>query len=298
MEMKELKTKYDEILKKVYIERDGPFYMGDFPYSEKYPLYLKRSLLTNIMKCMSSSTKRAYREAKEITEENGIPPKFLSVGSSASFCFISLNIDEDSNPKEGADFFAEEGDTIKKVTFEKKLPILNDLNDISPHMDAYAKGDNREYFFECECNEMFDEHPIVLSKKYFATSMNLIVDFIPKKYLKEKEGNYEVSTLLFGLTNPVFDIKKFLIHLMEIRCNQKKPKSSLIYYYCFPSREAVDNEEIVNLCYRLLNETKTVFSSPIIKKYCDKTGIKLSLYLYKKGPSEYAASSSNTSKVI
>lgn len=298
MELKKLKTKYDEILKKAYLERGGAFYMGDFPYSEKYPLYFKRSLLTNIMKTMSSSTKRAYREANEITENKGIPPKFLSVGSSASFCFVSLNVNKFINPKQGADFFAEESDTIKRVTFEKTLPMLDDSNDISPRMDAYAKGDNREYFFECECNEMFDEHPLVLSKKYFATSKNFIVDYIPKEYIKEKEGNCEISPLLFGLTNPVFDIKKFLIHLMEIRCNQKKPNSSLIYYYCFPTRRDVDNDEILTLCYQLLKETKIIFSSPIIKNYCDKNGIKLHLYIYVQGPAEYAASSSNSIKII
>ena len=222
--LKELKEEYDETLKRSYLRVGNGFYNADFPYSQKYPLYFRKHILNNLISNMRKDVFLAYKEGAghELDEgPNGVPPKFLSIGSSSQFCFTSLDINQYINEKEGADFFAHDGERIKRTYFEKQLPVFDDSS-IPPHMDAYAKTNKREYFFECKCHEMFDVHTLKLSKKYFGTDKDLVVDHIPQQYLTIEGGMIAIDPSAFGVENTVFDIKQLLTHLMGIVCNKSK----------------------------------------------------------------------------
>ena len=296
--LKELKNEYDETLKRSYLKLGNGFFNANFPYSSKYPLYFKKHILGNLIEDMRKDVYLAYKEGSghELDEgPNGIPPKFLSIGSSSCFCFTSLDINEYINEKEGADFFSREGERIKRTYFEKQLPILND-DSIPPHMDAYAKTTKREYFFECKCHEMFDAHSIKLSKKYFGTDKDLVVDYIPRQYLKEDGEMIDINPSIFGVTETVFDIKQLLTHLMGITCNKTKKECDLIYYYSFPMEKDIEDERIKEVINKTKEDSIKIFESEIIKKYCIKHGITIRMFGHHSA-FHYAASKRDTYQI-
>ena len=295
--MSSLKYEYDEILKQRYLEKGNGFYDDDFPYSSKYPHYFKKHVLKNLLDDMNSTTKKAYMvgAGKEFEEKNGRPPKFLSIGSSSLFCYLALSTDC-ADDKEGADYFSIGDDKINNVEFEKKLKVLPG-NANPPHMDAYAKTKNREYFFECKCHEMFDKHNIRLSKKYFSTDKDLVVNYIPQEYLIDNGKFYAVDSNAFGIENSAFDIKQFLTHLMGIKCNMQKQEVQFIYFYCLPPKNLIKNNKILDICQKAISDANALFKSDIVSNYCNNNGIKLSLYVY-DGPAVYAASKDNVTKII
>ncbi len=275
-----LKTEYDEILKREFLKERGSSPERYFPYSMQYPNYFKKSILVSIAKNMRKDVLYAYLNGsgQELREQaNGIPPKFLSIASSSSFCYFSLNINGKSVLKEGADFFSHNGERINKVYFEKKLPILSNCQS-TPHIDAYAKTIKREYFFECKCHEIFDYHPIKLSKRYFDSSKDLITKYIPKKYLTIKDKYITINSVVFGVTNFAFDIKQLLTHLMGIACNKKAKKCDLIYFYAFPDMKDIQNNKIIALIEKIKKDAIQIFESQIIKDYCLKNGITIHFY--------------------
>ena len=278
--LKELKEEYDKTLKRSYLRVGNGFYNADFPYSQKYPLYFRKHILSNLIRNMRKDVYQAYKKGAghELDEgPNGIPPKFLSIGSSSCFCFTSLDINEYINEKEGADFFSHEGENIKRTYFEKQLPVLEDSS-IPPHMDAYAKTTKREYFFECKCHEMFDIHPLILSKKYFGTGRDLVVDYIPKQYLKEDGGMIAIDPSVFGVKETVFDIKQLLTHLMGIACNKTKKECDLIYFYSFPMEQDIEDSRITEVIDKVKSDAIKIFESEIIMNYCLKHNITLRMY--------------------
>lgn len=297
--MQQLKKEYDERLKEGYLKAGNGFYDDDFPYSPSYPLYMRRKVLDSLISYMGKSAYEAYKNGagKELDEgENGTPPKFLHVASSSRFCFTSLNVSDAINEKEGADYFSHEGEKIKRVYFEKQLPILEDRA-IPPHMDAYAKTSQREYFFECKCHEMFDEHERSLSKRYFGTGKDLIVDHIPSQYLHDEGKEVTIDFACFGLKKETtFDLKQFLTHLMGIVCNKSREQCDFIYLYCLPKKGSVKNESIEKILDSTIEDALTLFESDIVKAYCDEHGISLRLYSY-EGVRDYAADGKLVSKI-
>ena len=295
--LKELKREYDKTLKRSYLRFGNGLFNNDFPYSNKYPLYYKKDILNNLIKQMRKDVYKAYIEGggHELEEGiNGRPPKFLSISSSSQFCFTSLNIDKYTNKKEGADYFSHDGESIKRTYFEKQLPILKDV--IPPHMDAYAKTRKREHFFECKCHEMFDIHSLSLSKKYFDTGKDFIVDYIPKEYLIDNGSSYIFNPIVFDVEDPLFDIKQLLTHLMGIVCNKSRKECDLIYYYSFPLDEDIKDERIKEVIEKVKSDAIKVFESIIIKKYCLKHHITLRLYAHHSAY-HYATSENNTYKI-
>lgn len=296
--MKELKNSYDETLKRRHLRLGNGFNDNNFPYSPKYPHYYKRFILKNLIENMRKDVYEAYKNGAghELDEgKNGTPPKMLSVGSSSAFCFTSLVVDRHTNIKEGADFFSKEGETIRRTYFEKVLPIFEKENIIPPHMDAYAKSKSSEYFFECKCHEMFDQHPLKLSKKYFDTDKDLIVDYLPKESLVLEKGEYSISEEIFGVKDTTFDIKQLLTHLMGIKCNKKMRESHLIYYYSFPEETDVDDSRLLEVMNKTKEDAVKIFESSVIKDYCEKNNIRLHLYI--KKADNYASSVRNTIKI-
>lgn len=296
--LKELKEEYDKTLKKGYLKLGNGAFDGDFPYSVKYPLYFKRSFLRAFVKQMRKSVYLAYKEGAghELDEgANGVPPKFLSIGSSSQFCFVSLNINDYLNEKEGADYFSHEGERIKRVYFEKKLPVFND-NSIPPHIDAYAKTPKREYFFECKCHEMFDQHPLKISKRYFNTGKDLIIDYIPQEFLIEEGKMITINKEAFGLKETLFDIKQLLTHLMGIECNKKRKNCDLIYFYSFPKESDIEDSRISEVIQKVKDDTVKIFESKIIKSYCSAHNITLRFYAY-DGHGTYAARNTLVHKI-
>lgn len=296
--LKGLKREYDEALKRGYLRAGNGFYDNDFPYSPKYPLYFKKSVLRNLIKRMRKSVYLSYKKGAghELDEgPNGIPPKFLSIGSSSRFCFVSLNVDDGINEKEGADFFSHEGERIKRTYFEKRLPVFDD-DSTPPHMDAYAKTRKREYFFECKCHEMFDTHPLRLSKKYFNTGKDLIVDHIPPEYLTEVGSAIAISPEAFGVKDTMFDIKQLLTHLMGIECNRTRKHCDLIYFYSFPEEMDIVDPRISEVIQKVKVDAVTIFECKIIKDYCSAYNITLRLYSF-DGNCRYAASESRVKRI-
>ena len=296
--LKELKEEYDKTLKKSYLRVGNGFCDADFPYSQKYPLYFKRHILINLIFNMRKDVRLAYQEGAghELDEgPNGVPPKFLSIGSSSRFCFTGLDINEYINEKEGADFFSHEGENIKRTYFEKQLPVLDDSS-IPPHMDAYAKTTKREYFFECKCHEMFDIHSLILSKKYFGTGRDLVVDYIPKQYLKEDGGMIAIDPSAFGVKDTVFDIKQLLTHLMGIACNKIRKECDLIYFYSFPMEQDIENKRLIEVIDKVKNDAIKIFESKIIMNYCLKHNITLRMYGHHSAY-HHAANDSNSYRI-
>ena len=278
--LKGLKEKYDETLKRSYLRVGNGFYNAVFPYSPRYPLYFRKYILGNLISEMRKDIYLAYKEGagRELDEgPNGVPPKFLSIGSSSCFCFTSLDVNKNIDKKEGADFFSRDGERIKRTYFEKQLPVFDDSS-IPPHLDAYAKTNKREYFFECKCHEMFDTHTLKLSKKYFGTGKDLVVDYIPQQYLIEEGGMIEINSSAFGVRNTVFDIKQLLTHLMGIVCNKTKKECDLIYFYSFPMEKDIEDERLIEVIEKVKTDATKIFESDIIKNYCSKYNITIRMY--------------------
>lgn len=289
--LKNLKKEYDNTLKRNYLRINDGFWENDFPYSPKYLNYLKKDILKNLVKAMRDDVYEAYKngEGHELDErKNGIPPKFLSIASSSRFCFTSLDVNENTKKKEGADFFSHSGEIINKTYFEKVLPVLDKDNVTHPHLDAYAVTDKREYFFECKCHEMFDVHSLKISKSYFNTGKDLIVDYIPKEYI----NNNCINPSIFGVGTTPFDIKQLLTHLMGIKCNKKTEECDLIYYYCFPSKQDVADERLLEVMNQVIEDAKTIFKSAVISNYCIQNKINLRLFVKTFDP--YTTSENNT----
>lgn len=113
------------------------------------------------------------------------------------------------------------------------------------------KNNKKRVFFECKCHEIFDYHPIKLSKRYFDSSKDLITKYIPKKYLTIKDKYITINSVVFGVTNFAFDIKQLLTHLMGIACNKKAKKCDLIYFYAFPDMKDIQNNKIIALIEKI-----------------------------------------------
>lgn len=292
--LKNLKGIYDEALKEAYLTHGSGFGDDDFPWSPEYPLYFKNKILTNLMKNMRPEVVKAYQNAPghELEERGAIPPKFLSIASSSRFCYESLEINEFINEHEGADFFSRPGDHLETVEFEKELRV-DSVQGTPPSMDAYARGSQREYFFECKCHEMFDDHPLFLSKQYFGTGKDLIVDHIPAEFLSEKDDGYSIDPKAFGEADTLFDIKQLLTHLMGIVCNRTAPECDLIYYYALPEKTDVKDERLVGVIEKTKADAIRTFESSVIKEYCKAHHITLRLCV-KNAASPYAASKRNT----
>ena len=297
--LNELKLEYDEILKQSYLSIGQGRFNNDLPYSEKYPYYFSAKYINGIVMKMRPVVYTAYKRGAghELdVGKGGVPPKFLCIGSSALFCYESLEMTKDSKEGEGVSFFAHKHEHITDVEYEKELPVFNITNIINPHMDAYAKSENREYFFECKFHEMFDDHPIRVSQRYFNTGKDLITDYIPKEYLHQDEKIFDIDPEAFGLKGrTLFDVKQLLTHLMAIKVNKKMKECSLIYYYCFPNKKDIHDERINEIIDRVKKDAITVFKSKLIKHYCDKNGIEIEMYVKTFDP--YIASAKNTVRI-
>lgn len=295
----ELKDNYDEILKQEYFALGNGSFNNDLPYSEKYPYYFTAKYINGIVMKMRPVVYTAYKHGAghELdVGKGGVPPKFLCIGSSALFCYTSLEMNKDTKEGEGAAFFAHKHDKITNIEFEKELPVFNITNIINPHMDAYAKTENREYFFECKFHEMFDDHPMRVSQRYFNTGKDLITDHIPEEYLHLDEKIYIINPEAFGLKGrSFFDVKQLLTHLMAIKVNKKMKECSLIYYYCFPNKKDIHDDRILEIIDRVKKDAITIFKSKLIKHYCNKNGIEIEMYVKTFDP--YPASSKNTERI-
>ena len=295
----ELKDKYDEILKQSYLALGNGSFDNDLPYSSKYPYYFTAKYINRIIMKMRPIVYTAYKHSvgHELdVGKGGVPPKFLCIGSSALFCYQSLEMNKDSKEGEGASFFAHKHEHIRDVEFEKELPVFNITNIINPHIDAYAKSESREYFFECKFHEMFEDHPLRVSGRYFNTGKDLITDYIPKEYLELNEKIYDIDPKAFDLKGrTLFDVKQLLTHLMAIKVNKKMKECSLIYYYCFPNKKDIKDERINEIIDRVKKDAITVFKSKLIKHYCDKNGIEIEMYVKTYDP--YIASEKNTERL-
>ena len=166
MSKKELKDRYDKILKNDFIQENNEKAIL-FGYKLLYSNYYSKDFYETILKKELGSHYKEYKNGagKELDEVNNKPPKFLSIASSSSFCFFSLR-------NNGFKYFANkiEKNNIKvidKISFEKDLNIIPSKSFATAHLDAYFKTEQNEYFFECKCHEFFDLHDKSLSKSYF-----------------------------------------------------------------------------------------------------------------------------------
>lgn len=235
-------------------------------FRDDYPVYFKDIESAGISD-MSKKDKEAYNSGAggELKERNingkKFPPSMLSVASSSRFCYLSL-VNSDLSV-----FGIRKGSS--RIKFEEKLPILD--RGIPPHMDACLEIEDKLYFFECKCHELFDCHSIVLAESYF--KKNLIVDRIfankeykdkVKKYDDGNETHYrQYSPTILGVNeNPRFDIKQLITHIMGIQNKLRSANTNsaeLIYYYFIP-KDVKDNKQIKEVIDELENEIKVIFA--------------------------------------
>lgn len=298
------KREYDLVLKKLE-NRNDAF------RKDKYDVYFEPSIFNKeVVSTMSKSDYKSYGsgaggELKEHVNKKGetIPASMSSVGSSSRFCYLSLR---NSNL---LPFGITKSDN--NIRFEEKLHISGVEGGIPPHMDAFYENEGNYYFFECKCHEQFDNHKLKLSDSYF--DKNLIVDKIDKSFFIQnihkvnkktgKTSTYrEYSPGAFGLpSNPRFDIKQFLTHIMgieskiksEIEKGIKIKDVKLIYFYFIPD-SALKNDDIRNVISTLFSEVRIAFTS--LKRICS-TDIKFELYV-EYGNKVETASKNNVRKEI
>lgn len=292
-----LKQKYDEILKNDYIG-NNKLKSNQFGYViyNKYNNYFSNQML----EYFKTELGKHFKEydggsGQELTQKNGQPPKFLSIGSSSNFCFFSLRND-------GFKYFLSElegenyeiiNSNNKEIEFEKKLKIIP--RGIA-NLDAYVKTKKCEYFFECKCHEFFDLHDKSLSKSYFKKEQNLFVTDEKFKEWFTSEGEIIFGKNGIGINkNSGFDFKQFCTHLMGIEKNRNKNLTSfLIYYYCLPKKESFINEpEIKERIIQTINDTLRILNSEKLKTYF-KDSIKFLFFVKFDGRSEKIASDKNT----
>lgn len=300
MNKKELKDKYDEILKNDFIQENNEKailfgYKLKNSLDSNYNYYSKDFYEMNLKKELGSHYKEYKNGAgKELDEVNNKPPKFLSIASSSSFCFFSLR-------NNGFKYFANkiEKNNIKvidKISFEKDLNIIPSMTFATAHLDAYFKTEQNEYFFECKCHEFFDSHKKSLSKSYFEKEQNLFVSDEKFKEWFTSEGEIIFGKNGIGINeNSGFDFKQFCTHLMGIEKNRNKNLTSfLIYYYCLPKKELFINEpEIKEKIIQTINDTLRILNSEKLKTYF-KDAIKFLFFVKFDGRSEKIASDKNT----
>ena len=284
--LSKLKRRYDLILRELE-KRDDAF------RNDKYDVYFIPSLFEKeVISTMKKKDFDAYGsgaggELKEHSNKNGdsLPASMSSVGSSSRFCYLSLRNSDLSA------FGIKKSDS--DICFEERLPIQGVEGGIPPHMDAYYESDGNYYFFECKCHEQFDKHELKLSDAYFGK--NLIVDKIDKKYFLEsitkknkrtgKDTVYrKYDPIAFGLpSNPRFDIKQFLTHIMgiesrikgEIKNGKIIKEVKLMYFYFIPG-PVLNDKEIKDIIATLTSEVRIAFDA--LKKLCD-IDIKFELYI-------------------
>ena len=298
------KREYDLILKKLE-NRNYAF------RKDKYNVYFAPSIFNKeVVSTMSKSDYKSYGsgaggELKEHVNKKGeiTPASMSSVGSSSRFCYLSLR-NSDLLP-----FGITKNN--KNIRFEEKLHISGVEGGIPPHMDAFYENEGNYYFFECKCHEQFDNHELKLSDSYF--DKNLIVDKIDKSFFiqnihkaNKKTGKTsiyrEYSPEAFGLpSNPRFDIKQFITHIMgieskiksEIEKGIKIKDVKLIYFYFIPDL-ALKNDNIRKVISTLFSEVRIAFAS--LKNICS-TDIKFELYVQYSDKVE-TASKNNVRKEI
>lgn len=284
--LKSLKKTYDGLLKTAYLNWGNGHLDTEFPYSSRYPLYFKKSVLDDLIASMGKDIFESYKNANgnELTEgKNGTPPKMLSIGSSSRFCYCGLSVNVPIGENEGALFFLRPDDRVKTFSFEKPLPVFGGGKDdrYPPTMDAYVSGGKRDYFFECKRHEMFDYHknPFPLSARYFHTGKDLIVEHIPQRFLERKGGRLFIDASAFGLGFSPFDIKQFLTHLMGIKINKGKEACDFIYFYSLLDKEFVADDAVLSVLAQVQKDAVKVFETNFVKEYCEKNGITIRLYI-------------------
>lgn len=294
----DLKKKYDEILKKDYIGNDDKKanYFG-YEIHKNYKNYFNKERSKEIKNELEKSGHLKEYESgsgQELKEKGSMPPKFLSIGSSSSFCFFSLRND-------GYKYFARkiEEDNVEiseQIHFEKDLNIISGNKGATAHLDAYFKTKKNEYFFECKCHEFFDSHKKSLSEKYFDKKLNLFVSEEEFEDWFTSQGHIKFGASGVGIEqNSGFDFKQFCAHLMGIeKIRNNNLTSHLIYYYCLPKKDSLDEEsEIKENIVHIIKDTLKILNSEKLKKHFgDK--IKFHLFIKIDGCTEEVSNDKNT----
>lgn len=301
MNNKELKEKYDEILKKDYISGDdkkASYFGYEIHLTYKNYFNKKRSQeIEDELKKSGHLDEYKKGSGQELKEKGPIPPKFLSIASSSSFCYFSLRND-------GYKYFAKkiENDNFtlsEQISFEKDLNIIPRNKFATAHLDAYFKTKKNEYFFECKCHEFFDTHAKSLKQKYFDEKPNLFVSTGEFKDWFTSKGEIKFGESGIGIEEKSgFDFKQFCAHLMGIERNKDKDLTShLIYYYCLPKKESLIKEpDIKEKVIQAIVDTLKILNSEKLKKYFgDK--IKFHLFIKIDGYTEEPSSEKNTMPV-
>lgn len=287
-----LKQKYDEILKNDYIG-NNKLKSNQFGYViyNNYNNYFSNQMLEYFKTELGKHFKEYDSgSGQELTQKNGQPPKFLSIGSSSNFCFFSLRND-------GFKYFLSElegenyeiiNSNNKEIEFEKKLKIIP--RGIA-NLDAYVKTKKCEYFFECKCHELFDNHKTQLSKSYFNGEL-----FVSKKEFNtwfNSSGKINFENIGIN-SNSGFDFKQFCTHLMGISKN-KNLTAHLIYYYCLPKMDSIKiDKKLYKKITQFLVDTKTILTNKKLISYCEQNNIYLHFFIKFDGYTQEMASKQNT----
>lgn len=230
-------------------------------YIERYERYYDRYFSekrVNIKDSLSDEIKKSYEEGKGNEFNNG---KFYSVASSSRFAVSSFSSNLDNKIKLLDEITIEGQLKHVKIELEKDLKIEDSNGDIisHPQMDVFfTTNDNKKYYIEVKCHEIFDSHKNVeLKWKYkdviskFVNDPNTL-EPLPIKTDKGEEQyisrnrNYLTAKDFIGceLKSSHFDFKQFICHLLGIQNELEKNNDSEVhfYYLFYKNNEFIDNE--------------------------------------------------------
>lgn len=207
------------------------------------------------------------------------PPKMASVASSSRFCYKAL--------RDGAPHIKIDAD----VEFEYECPIKDKPN-IQPQLDAFSAATNT--YVEVKCHEIFDHSKQKTLGKFYADYIYGYHEGIGFNLGKEQKPDLEfaIPYAAFGLKSfpKHFDLKQFLCHLLGIACQNsgKNKEVTLVYLFFRPKTDdSIVEGELLELFSSLQKEIISVFTSPVIRTFCDehKTSLK-AYYEYADEPKE------------
>ena len=198
------------------------------------------------------------------------PPKMAAVASSSRFCYLALC--------DGAPHIQ----VFSDVTFEHECKIKNKPS-FHPQLDAFSATGNT--YVEVKCHEIFNTGKEKSLGKFYADYIYDIVEGIGfDLYIDKKpDSRFDIPYSHFGLTNfpTYFDLKQFLCHLLGIACQNKGKEDTTTLAYLFFRPKTSDgslNDELFAVFTKLQSEIISIFTSPVIIKFCKENNIALKAY--------------------
>jgi len=265
------KEEFDDIIRENLAAVYGKDCFGYDISSVIYENYYSRDAFKRFKDEMNSSRYkefcRSYIEGKggELKEHSGrwgrVPPKMASVASSSRFCYLAL--------RDGATALG--GGAVEFEVAQK----ITGIRGIAPQLDARIKDKN--VFVEAKCHEIFDSYKMRFPDSYKRLILGKNNQFGFEFETESADGRFELPLSLFGVDNPMFDIKQLICHLMGIASNKNEGEQAELIYMFFKPKTDNDaiNHKIDGIFEKLKSEITKIFKSKPIGNFISNNGISL-----------------------